>query len=162
MPDNTYASDLLILSRHLVLREIRYNELRAKAEGVSDDELIPPAFRLGVTIAEESPQDDPSILLASAALNVELAVPEGRISVEPVAVYHIPIEHAKALNPVALTAYINETGIFEILPFARQALSDLSGKVFQNQILMPLFREGDVRFDLPTAEEILRTDEGDI
>ena len=159
MPDSSLATDLRTLTKHLVIRDIRYNELRVKAEAIPEDDLVPPVFRLEIQIAHEPQEDEPEVLQAKVALNVELSVPEGRIAVEPVALFHVPTKYATALNPRALTAYVNETGIFHVLPFARQALLDMSSKVFQNPVLMPIFRPEDINFELPSVENASETED---
>lgn len=159
MPDPSLSTDLRTLTKHLVIRDVRYNELRVKAEAIPDDELMPPVFRLEIQIAHEPKEDEQEVLQAHVALNVELTVSEGRIAVEPVAFFHIPTKYAAALNPRSLTAYVNETGIFHVLPFARQALLDVSSRVFQNPVLMPIFRPGDINFELPPVEDNVKNEE---
>lgn len=161
LPDPSVAKDLDTLSRLLTLREVRYNELRAKADDIPEEELVPPTLRLQVMIADKPQEDQPDMLNAQVALNVDLAVPEGRACVEPVAFFQIPIKYSAALNPRALTAYVNETGFFQILPFARQSMFDISSKVLRNPILMPIFRPGDAIFELPPLEDDVKPRDDD-
>ena len=153
LPDSSVAKDLDTLSRHLAFKDVRYNELRAKAEDIPEEELVPPILRLHVMIADKPQDDQPDMLNAQVALNVDLTVPEGRVCVEPVALFQIPIKYSTALNARALTAYVNETGFFQILPFARQSMFDISSRVFRNPILMPIFQPGDANFELPPLED---------
>lgn len=153
MHDSQLARDLNRLSKYITIQNVHFNELSIKAEHKEEEELRPPVFRLGIVIADDSQNPDPNLAIAQVALNVELIIPEGQVCVEPVATYQIPREHSEAFNPRALTAYVNETGLLHLLPFARQALLDLSVKVFQNPIVMPILTSQDLNFEIPPIDQ---------
>lgn len=58
----------------------------------------------------------------------------------------------RCLATRSATAFVNESGITHILPFARQALIDLSTRVFRAPVVMPIFGPDELQFELPSSD----------
>lgn len=148
------SEELRQLTEHIQLVDMRFGELSAKAEAMESPENT-PVFSLATWYEEEAEarqrreNDDGSeepMRRVQISLRVELETERGRISVVPQARYHVPEEYAHLLSPPLLADYFNETAISVLVPFAREALYELSLKVFNARIVMPLFGPGDLTF----------------
>ena len=143
------------LSAKLELRSLRFREVSAKAK-TQNIEKQGPIFSLEITVEEENEararyQDsdqNETFRLAWIALKVELNTKEGRLVVEPEGLYAIPEEFSSLLEPTLLGEYVNNEALFTLMPFAREAIFDLSMRVFQKRIMMPLFMPGELKFEL--------------
>lgn len=152
MSSEPLEDQLRVLASNVQIVGVHYNELRAKSEQIAEDELVAPSFRLGVLIEDAPPEDTPDVLRFHVSLNVEVSVPQGKVCVEPVMTFQVPAEHAASVNPRSATAFVNESGITHILPFARQALIDLSTRVFRAPVVMPIFGPDELQFELPPSD----------
>ena len=66
---------------------------------------------------------------------------------EPVASYHVDVEHAALLDDrPTVAAYANEVAVMALVPYARQAVADVTLRVFEASVLMPSFQRGELRF----------------
>lgn len=89
----------------------------------------------------------------SVALNVVVETRAGRAEVEPYAHYSVRPKDGEPLIEELAVGFADEVGITALIPFAREALSDISVKVLQEQILMPIFLKGQLRAEFTSAEE---------
>lgn len=160
-------ADLRALEQALTLVDIKFNELSIVFER-NEGELDPPEIRLGIDIATET--SIPSLAYGYpepeekhygvGSLRFEIATPEGKIVVEPTAIYAVENEHKDTLNYRSLTAYMNVHGIAELMPFAREALHGLAQKTFRTgSVDLPLYRSGTLEFPLPDEDFVAKVAE---
>lgn len=71
---------------------------------------------------------------------------KGEISVSVAGEY--VITEGGAPDPHAVLGFGNEIAIMSLLPYAREAVSTLSTRVFGKPVLLPVIRRGDIGFDL--------------
>ncbi|AUI01298.1 hypothetical protein H2C43_07855 [Corynebacterium glutamicum] len=138
------------LVQHLVLADVKYRELSAlsvKIEEPSDR----PEFKLGVTVNDKSKDEEGVPRIIEVSLRVSIEVPDGKITVEPEAIYLIPENKVYLTESDAMVDYFNNHAIFTLVPYARQAVSDLGQRAFHTQILMPALGPGDLVFSKSTA-----------
>ncbi|STC67256.1 Uncharacterised protein [Corynebacterium diphtheriae] len=146
------ARQFSTLSQYLELIDVGFLCLHAEHGNSHNPE--PPAFQLDVSIRPEAetPQDEP--LMARVALRVDVMLPNGKVSAEPYAEFILDRSYGEALNHAALTAYANDRVVYDLLPFVREALSDLSSRVFKTQLIMPYFDREELQFPLPTPDDL--------
>jgi len=82
--------------------------------------------------------------LIRLAMNVEL--PVGFVSCDVGAEYQISKSLDIDLDNRLLVDFANEVGIAVLLPFIRQAVADLSQRVFGSPLLMPIMAPGALHF----------------
>lgn len=73
----------------------------------------------------------------------------GKIEVDVAIAYRTP--EPVQVSEAVLLDFANEVGIMALLPFVREAVADLSVRVFGNAILMPVMQRGGIHFE-PTTE----------
>lgn len=138
------------------LADIGFRSIEAKQYGAEID--VPeenPIFQLDVTIPKTKPAGEserPNGFIL--ALAVEVHTPDGLIRVEPYATYSVRRGERVELSPEAVTEFANGSAIPDLLLLAREALNDMAGRVLRTQIVMPVFRKGDIQFPAPTPEEL--------
>lgn len=133
------------------LEDIGYDRLAAErnlGEGEMDAPGV-PQFRISIRHATDEGQSPR--LRVSLGCTISLAV--GRIDVEPFAEYSFSEDVAIHLADEALVLdFVNEIAVMALLPYVRHALSDLSLRVFDGTILMPVMPRGAIRFGALAAE----------
>lgn len=75
-------------------------------------------------------------------------VPFGSIRCDVVAAYAFPKISVAAMSPDVFDQFINDVAIMHVLPYTRQAIADITLRVFQNPLLMPVMKLGEVRFEI--------------
>lgn len=146
------AHDLMILEQNLQLVDVGFMYIHAEQCEVS--EQAPPTFQLEVSIPKPGEIPDGEPMRARVAIRVEVILPAGRLVAEPFAEFTLDRSHLTALNHASLTAFANDRVVYDLLPFAREALSDLSSRVFKVQLIMPHFNRDDLVFPIPTQEDL--------
>ena len=138
------------------LADIGFRSIHAKQYGAEID--VPeenPIFQLDVTIPKTKPTGESERPYGfTIALAVEIHMPDGILRVEPYATYSVKSGEHVELSPDTVTEFANESAIPDLLPFAREALSDIAGRVLRTQIVMPIFKKGDIQFPAPTPQEL--------
>lgn len=139
---------LTAINEHIELREIRARELFCVREEVEDPEEQPRfALQVDLTNLEDLEPGEPRPF--RYGLKLELETPDGRTRVAVEGRYTVAAEHAASLDMALAVEYANHVALMALLPYVRQALTDLSNRVLDNQILMPIFQRGAISFDPP-------------
>ncbi|MBK8445621.1 MAG: hypothetical protein IPL41_02585 [Micropruina sp.] len=143
MPEPSEA--LLTLVKCATLDSIEFREISARRV-FPQDNVEPPRLDLNTEVQDSSDVDaDQREFRYSLRVMVHDA--EGEVVVEPLATYHVPAEHSALLEDRhALTEFANEVAVMALIPYARQALADVTQRVFSGSILMPTYQRGQVRF----------------
>lgn len=71
----------------------------------------------------------------------------GEMRVVARAEYHVPVEKAELLARPVTMEFANHVAVMVLVPYLREALSDLSLRVFDQRIVMPMFKRGELWFD---------------
>lgn len=142
---------LAAVHEHVELQEIRATELSCVREEVEDPEEQPRfALQVDLTDLEDLEADEPRPV--RYGLKLELETPDGRTRVNFEGRYSIAREHAESFDMALAVEYANHVALMALLPYVRQALTDLSIRVLDNQILMPIFQRGAINFDPPAGD----------
>ena len=84
-------------------------------------------------------------------LRIDVETPVGPVAVEAAAQYATQ-DGAPELTTELLVEYANEVGVMALLPFVRQAVADVTQRVFGSALVMPVMPRGAVAFT--TAEVV--------
>lgn len=143
MPEPSTA--LLSLVRCAALDSIEFREISARRVDPQDN-AEPPRIDLHTEVEDRAePQGNQREF--RYAIRVTLHDSEGDVVVEPVATYHVPLESAHLLDDSSLlTEFANEVAVMALVPYARQAIADVTQRVFSGSILMPTYQRGQLRF----------------
>lgn len=113
------------------------SRLSEEIEGVvPQPDEIQPTYSLKTFV-------EPEILVLRLLTQITANV--GVIEVD-VAIAYRTAEPVQVSEPVLLE-FANEVGIMALLPFVREAVADLSTRVFGNAILMPVMQRGELHFE---------------
>lgn len=145
------SGTLAAIHEHVELHEIRTRELFCVRE-VVDDPDEQPRFALQVDLADLEDLEDDAPRPVRYGLKLELETTDGRTRVTVEGRYSIPREHAGEFDMAVAVEYANHVALMALLPYVRQALSDLSARVLDNQILMPVFQRGELSFPAPSGD----------
>lgn len=142
MPES--SDRLLELIAATTLESIILQEARAR-RAASDDE--PESGEIALRIDNPSDQNGDSPRSFGLGLRVTLRSPNGAAVVEPIARYNVAATYVAALDEDVLLEFANTLGITMLVPYARQALSDITQRVFGAAELMPMFDPGELNFE---------------
>lgn len=143
MPDP--SAPLLSLVRCATLDSIEFREISARRVEPQDN-AEPPRIDLHTEV-EDRVEPKGNQREFRYALRVTLHDSEGDVVVEPVVTYHVPLEFADLLDDAKLlTEFANEVAVMALVPYARQAIADVTQRVFSGSILMPTYQRGQLRF----------------
>lgn len=145
---NADSSDVLLSK--LEFQQIGLASMHAEQTlGSSEASPQPPAFRLDIATPDSASLDEQEELVARISLAAEVFLPHGQMSAVAYEDFKVEREHLALLTPARMTAFANDYVVPELLPFLREALHSMGGKVFQTEVMMPMFRKGDVSFEKP-------------
>jgi hypothetical protein len=148
MPER--RSEVAELVSRVRLLDVSFHELRAKrADGkVAESEPVPirPVYEFAIETSSEGDSFRLRLRVTSAS-TVGLIVAEVGSEYESVDQHPVP-PHG---DPVLLE-FANEVGIMVLLAYLRQAVADLTQRVFGTPLLMPVISPGDLVF---SAEDVM-------
>ena len=133
------------------LQSVAFEELSARRIS-GNDPSEPPRFdlRIDVEPAESVSGEWRQVVYT---LRVHFEAPSGEATVAPMAVYRVPADQPDLLAAQNVMDYANEVAVMTLIPYARSALSELSSRVLDEHVLMPVFQRGEVAFALPAVED---------
>lgn len=128
------------------LEEITFRELSAVR--ADEDETVlrehagaVPKFALGII------QDGDDETRFELRLRCEISFPDGsELVAEPRARYQVLEDSLLPLSKGLLVEFANEVAVMALIPYLRQAVADLSQRVFGAVLLMPVMQRGEVSF----------------
>lgn len=140
----THSDELMALVHNVKLNSVEYLELTARREldisplqeGRVD---VEPTYTLGTMVADNRE----SFLLR---VKVEFSSEVGHFTAEVAAEYVVTSSDRIELPNALLTDFANEVGIMVLLPYLRQAIADLTQRVFGQPLLMPIMQRGELFF----------------
>ncbi|MFD6163695.1 hypothetical protein ACFWFR_00785 [Oerskovia sp. NPDC060287] len=145
------SESLVAFVPRVSLLSIGYSELSATASDLpaeapeSDAFDVDPEYTLNVAIHPSEPR-------FGLRLRVDIEGPFGVLHVETQADYEADGIEQSALSNALLVEYANHVGLFAMVPYARQAIADLSLRVFGSPLLMPTMQRGDLTFPSDALE----------
>lgn len=144
------AAELTDLS-YYDLRASRVASLRENSAGTvgGEDVEIEPSYGLAL---DRNPEEGDRFRFR-IRLRIELRPPGGEIVAEAGAEYVVNETMVTSeLTPNLLVEYANQVGVMTLLPYLRQAIADLTQRVFGAALLMPVLPRGSVTFPYPDSE----------
>lgn len=145
MTDITDAerSDLLELLQRVHLSGIYFHELSCRqASEVNDSQGADVAIDVQTRTEEDN--------FGVRAL-LRLQAPPGDINVQVAAEYDVL--EGEAPNGHILSLFASEIAMMALFPYLREAVQDLSAKVFGEPIILPIVQRGGFRQDAPNSEK---------
>ena len=144
------ASRLLELVETAVLESVSFLELAARRTPPVD-QPSPPTIEMQFDFIPpgEEPSDNRRFQIS---MRVTYYAQEGEVVASPAAVYGVPSSREGLLTPETIVEYANEVAIMTLLPYARSGLSDLSVRVLDTHVLMPVFLRGELELELSGSD----------
>lgn len=85
-------------------------------------------------------------------LETDIATPLGKISCAVLSDYGLGEARIGAETSEAITEFINNVALMHLIPYTRQAIADLTQRVFSAPLLMPMIQRGQINFTPDAAE----------
>jgi hypothetical protein len=116
------------------------------------------------TVAEEDQGADvlPSYLLSTATkddgtgfrvrIRTEIDVATGHIISDLAVSYSLHAINANEVSPAVLIDFVNGVSVMTLVPYNRQAIADISQRIFGATLTMPMIKRGELEFHLADAE----------
>ncbi|WP_425955322.1 hypothetical protein [Xylanimonas sp. McL0601] len=142
------SPELLSLVETVELNEVGFNEISAKRAPLPDANPetadVQPSYGLSIEHTEDQ---------FRVAVRVDVATVVGPVAVEAFAHYKA-LEGVPELTQALLVDYTNEVVLMVLLPYLRQAIADVTQRIFGTPLLMPVLPRGAITFgSQDTAEE---------
>lgn len=145
-----HSDELLALVPLVELKSVDFLDLTARREldvsPLEDGRVsVEPSYTLGTMVASGGG----SFLLR---LRVDFSSEVGNFAAEAAAEYIVTAPESVELNEALLTEFANEVGIMVLLPYLRQAIADLTQRVFGQALLMPQMQRGHLTFAIQGSD----------
>ncbi|UIP57674.1 hypothetical protein DSM26151_05390 [Agromyces marinus] len=82
-------------------------------------------------------------------LETRISAQPGNIGCTVQAEYGLEALRANEVPADAMEEFINNVALMSLLPFVRQAIADITLRVFEAPLMMPIIKRGDLSFGLP-------------
>lgn len=82
-------------------------------------------------------------------LQTEIEAPVGDIRCDVQAEYVLEDLARTTVPQEAMQEFVNSVAIMTVLPFVRQGIADITLRVFESPLLMPIIHRGQITFNLP-------------
>ena len=86
-------------------------------------------------------------------IRTEIDVAFGHIVVDLGAIYELNSLSALDISPETLIDFVNGISIMTLVPYNRQAIADITQRVFGASLTMPMIKRGELEFHISDAEE---------
>lgn len=140
-------SDLSLLVTSAQLVHIGFHEISAKRAAI----VLPTEGK--VTVAPTwSIEVQGSERQFRVVIGTSISTPVGAITTTSFAEYTVSDE-APELTERLLAEYVNEVAVMQLMPFIRQAVADVTQRVFGSPLLLPIQQRGQLRFEVANRDE---------
>lgn len=144
------SNELMALVPNVELNSVDFLDLTARREldisPLQEGRVsVDPSYTLGTMVANGGG----SFLLR---LRVDFSSEVGNFAAEAAAEYVVTSSEPIELTEALLTEFANEVGIMVLLPYVRQAIADLTQRVFGQPLLMPQMQRGHLTFSIPSSD----------
>lgn len=119
-------------------------DFRPKADAVELE--VDPQYALDINT-----RDDGGGFRVKFATDIK--TPLGSIGAEVVGVYSLDGATIDPKSTAALGDFVNNVALMHVLPYSRQAIADLSQRVFGSALLMPIIKRGEISFQVELNDE---------
>jgi hypothetical protein len=102
-------------------------------------------------LLQTAPREDDSGFRVRIRTEIDAHV--GTIVVDVAAEYELTEAVASSFDPVVLTSFVNNVAVMTLFPYIRQAVADITLRVFGAALTMPVVRRGELAFDPPKLVE---------
>lgn len=125
------------------LDSVRYAKLCAERQSVEN-----PSQGIDVQMASQRTEDEEEgRTRLHYRLTTKVEHEDGTIEVVAVATYSVPPETAATLDERLLLMFGNDVALFTLIPYARQAISNLALQVLYTEVNIPILKQGDIIFE---------------
>ncbi|GAA0422517.1 hypothetical protein [Leifsonia naganoensis] len=87
-------------------------------------------------------------------IETDIELPVGSVSCAVAAEYGLEGLVVRKGSTVALQEFVNNVALMHVLPFTRQAIADVTQRVFNAPLLMPIIQRGAISFELETPATV--------
>jgi hypothetical protein len=136
------SAELLTLVEVAELQAITFLEIsmRVSEESAAGEaEMPPPELQLGVDINADDHR-------FRVRFRVEAYSDQISLAVEPAAEYSVPEADDSLFDERVLLEYANEVAVMTLVPFAREAIADITRRTLGTAVLLPIMRRGELNF----------------
>ena len=140
--------DLATLVKHVGLKGISFFEINAKRDDVP--QLEEPADADGDEVKslqylQTAHADDNAGF--RIRIRTEIVLPDGGVTVDAAVEYSLRDDYRAAdISQDLMLEFTNDVAVMQLLPFLRQAVADVTQRVFGAPLLMPMLQRGDMVF----------------
>ena len=144
MSEPTAALRALVGSVQLLA--VGFHEISARqADGIEakleENPNVVPEYALGIF------RDDQDASRFKLRLRCRIVFSDGsELIAEPEGTYQVTDESLLPLSRELIVEFANEVAVMALLPYLRQALADMSQRVFGSTLLMPVMQRGVISF----------------
>lgn len=144
MSTREVVSDVHALVEDATLLRIEVIKLAAerRLDVENDDSFtVEPSYTLAIDLRDN--RDGFRVRLST-----DLMLPLGGVSCVAYAEYEMKRMSVGAASTEAMGDFINGVVLMHVIPYVRQSISDLTMRVFNFPLLMPMIQRGDIGFEL--------------
>ena len=80
-------------------------------------------------------------------VETQIEMPIGRIVATVGAAYQLNTLNMSAIDREILMGFVNNVAVMTLIPYIRQAIGDITLRVFDSALLMPMMKRGELWFD---------------
>lgn len=129
------------------LTSVSQFELSAKRaltpEAADESESVDPVYGLDIDLRDA---DDGFRI----RLTTRIESAKGTIVSEVGAEYMVESTSIRSVSKSMLIEFVNNVALMHILPYTRQSISDITTRVFESALLMPMIQRGELSFSEDT------------
>jgi preprotein translocase subunit SecB len=137
--DDTAAIRFLI--EHSELRSIEHYEMSARRYDAPPADDAPDNGQVNIVVQQRSDADSFGV-----RLNAKIVIPLGEVEVSVAGEY--ALLNPAALTPRSLQLFANEVAVMTVFPYLREAVASITGRVFQQQLHLPMISRGQIVVDV--------------
>lgn len=131
------------------LQRIDCIECRARSTAQLSPDVEPPTFTTqpSFQLRIRTPDEDERSGWFFIDIRVVIEFEEGDATVAHRAIYEHPAENEPSVQ--LLTKFTNEVAAMHLLPYLREALADVTRRVFDQPLMIPMIQRGELSFPVP-------------
>ncbi|SEE18909.1 hypothetical protein SAMN04489740_0844 [Arthrobacter alpinus] len=149
-------ADVRTLLDEVKLLGISYYELSASRSDTAIDVEesqsgidIEPLFTLGFARSNNSDR-------FQVRVKTEIQMDIGAIAVDVASEYELQNSTVAEVSDALILEFVNKVAMMTLIPYIRQSVSDLTARVFEVPLVMPMYRQGELTFPPPETTAIAK------
>lgn len=145
------SAELLELVEVVELVDVSFDRISAYRVSKESDEDSSDSFEIEPEFGLAFHEKDPGL---GILLTFRAKTHRGNVEIDAFATYAVPEERReRLLNDNNVVDFANKVAIMTLVPYIRAAMSDITQRVFEESIVMPIIRRGDLAFPPPSQSE---------